>query len=129
MKKLFVLLVFVLALAGCVQDGETLTIFTADPNVAIHFRLLPPPPGAPVAPAIVPDPTAVAIEETEADQTDCNIAGNVASDGTLLYHMPDGIYYSRVKIDLTRSNADGVFEQWFCSESDALDAGFRKSTR
>lgn len=75
------------------------------------------------------EPTAVAIATEEAPQQVCLIGGNISSDGSLIYHMPDGVYYSRVHIDLDRHNSAGVHEQYFCSEEAAQAAGFRKSSR
>lgn len=124
MKYLIVFL-FSMLLVGCGHPAPGGIIFhTADP--ALSFFV--PVPDGPTAPPL-PDPIVVELEEEEAGQQDCVIAGNVSADGTLIFHVPSGVYYSRVKIDLTRANADGVHEQWFCSESDAEAAGFRKSSR
>lgn len=131
MKRTFALLImslFILAACGHpTPDG--LLFATADPALSIGFRWAPLPPGIEVAPAVAPDPVAVELEETEAGQQTCIIAGNIGADNELIYHMPNGIYYSRVKIDLTRSNGAGMFEQYFCTEADAQAAGFRKSSR
>ncbi len=48
----------------------------------------------------------------------CKIKGNVNSKGEKIYHMPDGQYYEQTQP-----------EQLFCSEQDAKEAGFRKSSR
>jgi hypothetical protein len=52
----------------------------------------------------------------------CNIKGNIA-DGTgeRIYHLPGQTYYLS-----TRINPFGG-ERWFCSESSAQAAGWRKS--
>jgi endonuclease YncB( thermonuclease family) len=45
---------------------------------------------------------------------DCNIKGNVRSDGTRIYHLPSDPSYARVKP-----------ENWFCDVDEAKSAGFR----
>lgn len=115
MKYVFVLLVFVLAACGTLTEDGNLVFRTADPNVAIHFKLLPPPPlptpDNPVLPTVV-KPTAT---------PECNIAGNINAQGRRLYHMPDSPNYSQVVIDESKG------EKWFCTEADAQAAGFVKA--
>jgi len=54
----------------------------------------------------------------------CPIKGNIARDGERIYHTPWGSqYYGRTRI----STANG--ERWFCSEREALDAGWRAPLR
>lgn len=53
----------------------------------------------------------------------CVIKGNVNSTGDKIFHIPGGAYYDKTIID------ESVGEQWFCSEADALAAGWRKSQR
>lgn len=48
----------------------------------------------------------------------CAIKGNVSSKGHI-YHMPWSPWYARVKVDPARG------ERWFCSEADAVAAGWR----
>jgi len=48
----------------------------------------------------------------------CPIKGNI-SDGGHIYHTPWSPWYSKTKISLEKG------ERWFCSERDALDAGWR----
>ncbi|MFV0367129.1 MAG: thermonuclease family protein [Hyphomicrobiaceae bacterium] len=48
----------------------------------------------------------------------CAIKGNVTRSGSI-YHMPWSPFYSRVVIDAERG------ERWFCSEQEALAAGWR----
>lgn len=52
--------------------------------------------------------------KTEEPKNACNIKGNINSKGEKIYHMPDSPYYAKTKQ-----------EQWFCSESEAKQAGFR----
>lgn len=51
----------------------------------------------------------------------CRIKGNIADDGEKIYHVPGQQYYEVTRIDLS----DG--ERWFCSEADAVAAGWRRS--
>ena len=48
----------------------------------------------------------------------CAIKGNVSKQGRV-YHLPWSAWYDKVKIDETRG------ERWFCSEDEALQAGWR----
>lgn len=122
MKYLIVALFTLLFLAGCTLTNDNrLIIFTADPNLAFAVQLLPPASGVVVEP-VEPDPIAVEIEEEEAPQVACDIKANVGSSGNI-YHLPGGVYYSRVKVDISQ----GDF--YACTEQEAIDAGFRKSSR
>lgn len=52
----------------------------------------------------------------------CNIKGNVSMEsGERIYHVPGQKYYSATKIDARYG------ERWFCSETEARQAGWRKS--
>jgi micrococcal nuclease len=59
-------------------------------------------------------------EETEPNEkiTDskCTIKGNINSSGEKIYHVESGRYYKITKP-----------EEWFCTEQEAIDSGFRKS--
>ena len=48
----------------------------------------------------------------------CAIKGNVTAHGRI-YHMPWSPWYGKVKVDALNG------ERWFCSEADALAAGWR----
>jgi hypothetical protein len=50
----------------------------------------------------------------------CGIKGNI-STSERIYHMPGQKYYLLTRINWFRG------ERWFCSESDARAAGWRKS--
>ncbi|WP_025028034.1 thermonuclease family protein [Caldalkalibacillus mannanilyticus] len=50
--------------------------------------------------------------------SDCTIKGNINSKGEKIYHLPGGAYYDRTKE-----------EMMFCTESEAEQAGFRRSSR
>jgi hypothetical protein len=52
----------------------------------------------------------------------CNIKGNISvTSGERIYHMPSQDYYDETRIDFSKG------ERWFCSESEARSAGWRKS--
>ncbi|NGO50594.1 thermonuclease family protein [Mesorhizobium camelthorni] len=48
----------------------------------------------------------------------CPIKGNISNNGHI-YHAPWSPWYSRTKLSLEKG------ERWFCSEREALDAGWR----
>ena len=65
----------------------------------------------------------VRYEETTVDlqgnvRTQCLIKGNINSKGTKIYHVPGTSAYASTKIDTSKG------ERWFCTEADALAAGW-----
>jgi hypothetical protein len=54
---------------------------------------------------------------------DCPTKGNIANSGERIYHVPDGAFYDRTKMDQSAG------ERWFCSEQEAQAAGRRRSMR
>lgn len=50
---------------------------------------------------------------------DCPIKGNINRKGEHIYHAPWSRSYARTRIDTSRG------ERWFCSEAEALAAGWR----
>lgn len=107
MKHILLVAVLALTLAACVQAGDILTVHTADPNVSISFKLLPAPPPLPtVTPQVVP----------------CvGVKANIGRDGRKLYHLPDSPNYNQIVID------ESAGEKVFCTEQDAIDAGWTKA--
>lgn len=53
--------------------------------------------------------------------TECLIKGNVDTEGSKIYHLPDCTHYPEVIID----TAFG--DQWFCTEQEAIQSGFKKA--
>jgi endonuclease YncB( thermonuclease family) len=53
----------------------------------------------------------------------CDIKGNIANDGERIYHLPGQKFYDKTVI----SRAKG--ERWFCSEAEAVEAGWRRAKR
>ena len=52
----------------------------------------------------------------------CQIKGNISPNtGERIYHMPSQEYYDETVVNSSNG------ERWFCSESDARNAGWRKS--
>ncbi|RHB51088.1 thermonuclease family protein [Exiguobacterium sp. AM39-5BH] len=52
------------------------------------------------------------------DADECNIKGNINREGTKIYHVPNGASYERT-----------IPEEMFCSEKEAIEAGFRRAAR
>lgn len=103
--------------ATATARGEASLVPTVTPEPGGDSRPVPEP-----EPAVAPDATAIAITEEEAEQVACNIKVNVSRDD-IVYHLPGGAYYDRIKVDLSQ----GDF--WACDEAEAIAAGARKSTR
>ena len=57
-------------------------------------------------------------EPVSASCSNPQIKGNINSRGEKIYHVPGGMYYEQTKA-----------EQMFCTEEEAVAAGFRKSSR
>ena len=53
----------------------------------------------------------------------CKIKGNISRKGTRIYHLLNGRHYAATKIDESKG------ERWFCSEQEATDAGWRRSSQ
>ncbi|MGY3439173.1 thermonuclease family protein [Marinovum sp. KMM 9879] len=54
-------------------------------------------------------------------QAGCRIKGNISSKGVRIYHVPGQKYYEKTRISPRKG------ERWFCSETEARQAGWRKS--
>ena len=61
--------------------------------------------------------------DTRDGTTNCRIKGNIGRDGTRIYHVPGGEYYARTRINTAKG------ERWFCGESEARAAGWRRAKR
>ena len=61
-------------------------------------------------------------EPTLKQTTNCNIKGNISyNNGKKIYHVPGQKYYDETIIN------ESAGERWFCSEEEAIAAGWRKS--
>jgi endonuclease YncB( thermonuclease family) len=54
-----------------------------------------------------------------APDPDCRIKGNINSKGDRIYHVPGRSSYEQTKISESKG------ERWFCSEDEAIEAGWR----
>jgi micrococcal nuclease len=71
-----------------------------------------------------PTPVLVEGECEYSGSADLVIKGNISqSTGEKIYHVPGGEFYDVTIID------ESAGERWFCTEAEALDAGWRKSLR
>ena len=52
---------------------------------------------------------------------ECLIKGNIDASGKRIYHLPGGYYYDVTVIEELKG------ERWFCTETQARAAGWRKS--
>ncbi len=84
---------------------------TAQPS-GVQQPTVTPQASEPSQPSSTPTPTKVG---------NCLIKGNISSSGEKIYHMPGQQYYDRTKIDLSAG------ERMFCTEDEAVAAGWRKS--
>jgi endonuclease YncB( thermonuclease family) len=57
-------------------------------------------------------------QQAEAEHAGCSIKGNVSGGGRI-YHMPSSPWYGQIRMQLARG------KRWFCSEADAVAAGWR----
>ena len=59
----------------------------------------------------------------EAPDSECPIKGNINSKKVRIYHAPWSRSYSRTKINTAKG------ERWFCTEAEAVAAGWRAPLR
>lgn len=59
--------------------------------------------------------------EKKESEEECKIKGNINSKGVKIYHMPGQQYYDETIITPSKG------EKWFCTEQEAIAAGWRKS--
>lgn len=74
-------------------------------------------------PILTPTPTPIPTPNPTPTPTQsaCLIKGNISSSGDKIYHMPRCASYNRTEI----KEEDG--ERWFCTEEEAVTAGWRKA--
>jgi endonuclease YncB( thermonuclease family) len=58
-------------------------------------------------------------EPQAAPDANCRVKGNIGASGRRIYHLPGQRDYDRTRIDERKG------ERWFCSESEARDAGWQ----
>lgn len=62
-------------------------------------------------------------QDPQPSRSGCAIKGNISSKGVRIYHLPGQEHYSRTRINSSKD------ERWFCSESEAQRAGWRRARR
>ena len=123
MWKLVVVFLGVFMLSGCtfqVQDTRTPEVrateqaFLAENPHPIHpsieVSLFPTDTPENLVPTVTPTPVCL------------DIKGNISASGEKIYHVPGQANYNRTLID-----KEG--EAFFCTETEAVEAGFRKAQR
>jgi len=68
-------------------------------------------------------PTACKTQTTNQSNNQCVIKGNINSEKEKIYHLPGGEYYDKTVINESKG------ERWFCTETEAQTAGWRKSNK
>ena len=71
----------------------------------------------------LPQPSQSSGPSQSSQSSGCFIKGNISSSGEKIYHLPDQYYYDKTVIDESRG------ERWFCTEEEAVSAGWRKSKK
>jgi endonuclease YncB( thermonuclease family) len=64
-----------------------------------------------------------AVSASESPSPECVIKGNVNRKGDRIYHLPGQLNYAQINM------SKGFGERWFCTESEAEAAGWRKAAR
>lgn len=108
---------------------------TAPPSVTDAATVSSPSPSAPPAssssaratprpssPVSTPTPTRTAAP-APSFVNDCVIKGNISSSGERIYHVPGQQNYDDTVITVSKG------ERWFCTEAEALAAGWRRAKR
>ena len=68
----------------------------------------------------IPTTTSISLP-ARSPNTNCTIKGNISSSGEKIYHLEGCASYNVTKIDEARG------EHWFCTEEEAITAGWRKA--
>ena len=68
-----------------------------------------------------PTPIAADAANASGGEGECTIKGNINASGEKIYHLPGCGSYSKTTIEASRG------ERWFCSESEAQSAGWRRA--
>ena len=76
---------------------------------------------APVNPVSPVIPVITIPETNETTTTNCDIKGNINSEGEKIYHVPGCRSYTQTIINESKG------ERYFCTEQQAISAGWRKA--
>jgi hypothetical protein len=121
LRKFFIFSMLLFLLAGCHEKDFVFHLVT--PVATGEITLLPTVTPAPVV-EVVPSEEVGEVAPNPTPVPPCDqIKGNVNSAGERIYFTVKSINYKNVKIDETKG------EKWFCSEDEALAAGWRKALR
>lgn len=108
-------------LVACVATENGFIMKTADPAWGVRFTF-------PAPPLVSHDPQPLPGEVGESEDPEiaatpsCEmIKGNINSKGDKIYHTADSPNYNQTLIDESKGEA------FFCSEEEAVTAGFRKA--
>ena len=103
----------------CVMEGSSVVSFSFDGRQESETPLPSDPQPTPVWLA-EPKPEPEPAQEREPEA--CLIKGNVSYDtGERIYHVPGQEYYDETAVN------ENYGERWFCTEDEAIVAGWRKS--
>jgi endonuclease YncB( thermonuclease family) len=61
----------------------------------------------------------IATSSPRSTSSDCKIKGNISAKGEKIYHLPGSRSYDRTVLN------EAAGERWFCSEGEAISAGWR----
>lgn len=78
---------------------------------------------APTAEVITPTVELPTVTPAPTDTPQCVIKGNINQKGEKIYYLPGQVDYARTVIDVSKGEA------FFCTEADAVKAGFRKALK
>jgi micrococcal nuclease len=67
------------------------------------------------------DPAVEVVSSTVSDSSECTIKGNINANGEKIFHVQGCKSYNATRINVEAG------ERWFCSEAEALEAGWRKA--
>jgi hypothetical protein len=70
--------------------------------------------------AITAAAVAIAASAVAEQRVACMIKGNISFRGERIYHVPGQRYYDKTQIDTSKG------ERWFCTEQEAVGAGWQK---
>jgi len=75
----------------------------------------------PSTPQLQPKPSLSPRPQVQDRRAECLIKGNISSSGERIYHVPGQRYYDKTLINGLQG------ERWFCTEQEAIAAGWRKA--
>jgi hypothetical protein len=124
---LFIGGIIAVALFENTQNKDFTKTVTPAPTATIPLFVPPAPTTAPIPTQAPARPSASELSargELTIHAPGCDVKGNVGfNDGTKIYHIPGGKFYDATTIDPRYG------ERWFCTEEDAVNNGWRKSSQ